>query len=228
MKKHRGFFSASSAFRVFSALSALSALALTTTLDAQLPVSTGASVSLAEHRVTAGAGLERSSGTMFGLWATTVLPWQTVEARFSLRAGSLGATESSASDRDVGELTLGATVPLSSWLGLDGGVVVRRYESPLAAQRWVWGEIGLTGRTSMLDDAFTLSAGLSMMPWVSITGVSRPDLAVSAHSAVGYTTGRLTATIRYGLERFDFPAHDGVRRLEELSSLQLGAAWKIR
>ena len=178
--------------------------------------------------MTAGAGLERSSGTMFGLWATTLLPWQTVEAHLSLRAGSLGANESSAFDRDVGELTLGATIPLSPWLGLDGGVVVRRYESTLAAQRWVWGEIGLTGRTAMLDDAFTLSAGLSMMPWVSVSGVSRPDLAVAVHSAMGYTTGRLTATIRYELERFDFPAHDGVRRLEELSSLQLGAAWKIR
>lgn len=197
-------------------------------LQAQLPLTTGVSMSLAEHRVTAGAGLERSSGTMFGLWASTNLPWQTAQARVSLRAGSLGANESSAFDRDVGELTLGATVPLSPWLGLDGGVVVRRYASALAAQRWVWGAIGLIGRTAILDDAFTLSAGLSMMPWVSVSGVSRPDLAVAVHSAMGYSTGRLTAMIRYELERFDFPARDGFRRLEELSSLQLGAAWKIR
>ena len=208
----------------FSALSALSAFAL----GAQLPVTAGASVSIAEHRVTAGAGLERSSGTMFGLWATTILPWQAIEARASLRAGSLGANELSAVDRDVGELTLGARIPLSAWLGLDGGVVVRRYESAFAAQRWVWGEIGLNGRASMLDDAITISAGLSMMPWVSVSGVSRPDLAVAVHSALGYATGRLTAMIRYELERFDFPARDGFRRLEELSSLQLGAAWKIR
>jgi hypothetical protein len=212
-------FSASSAFWFFSAFSAL---------HAQLPVTAGASVSIAEHRVTAGAGLERSSGTMFGLWATTKLPWQTAQARVSLRAGSLGANETSAFDRDVGELTVGATVPLSPWLGLDGGVVVRRYESALAAQRWVWGALGLTARTTMLDDAFTLSGGLSMMPWVSVSGVSRPDLAVAVHSALGYATGRLTAMIRYELERFDFPARDGFRRLEELSSLQLGAAWKIR
>ena len=197
-------------------------------LRAQLPVTTGVSVSLAEHRVTTGAGLERSSGTMFGLWATTIVPWQAIEARASLRAGSLGAHERSAFDRDVGELSLGASIPVSDWLGLDAGLVVRRYESALAGQRWVWGEVGIHARRSMLEDALKLSAGLSIMPWVSVSGISRPDLAVAAHSAVGYTAGRLTATIRYGLERFDFPARNGVRRLEELSSLELGVAWKIR
>ncbi len=106
-------------------------------LRAQLPVTTGVSVSLAEHRVTAGAGLERSSGTMFGLWATTIVPWQAVEARASLRAGSLGANDRSAFDRDVGEVSVGVTMPVSAWLGLNAGVVVRRYESSLAAQRWV-------------------------------------------------------------------------------------------
>jgi len=204
------------------------AIAFGAPLRAQLPVTAGASMSFAEHRVTAGAGLERSSGTMFGLWATTTLPWQTLEARASLRAGSLGANERTAMDRDVGEVSLGASAPLNAWLGLDAGVVVRRYESALAAQRWVWGEIGLHGRTSMLDDAFELSAGLSIMPWVSVSGISRPDLAVAAHSVIGYTAGRLTATMRYGLERFDFAARDDVRRLEELSSLELGVAWKIR
>ncbi len=197
-------------------------------LRAQLPVTTGVSVSLAEHRVTAGAGLERSSGTMFGLWATTIVPWQAVEARASLRAGSLGANDRSAFDRDVGEVSVGVTMPVSAWLGLNAGVVVRRYESSLAAQRWVWGEVGIHGRRSMLEDALKLSGGLSIMPWASVSGISRPDLAVAAHSSVGYTAGRLTATIRYGLERFDFPARNDVRRLEELSSLELGVAWKIR
>lgn len=203
-------------------------LAWVATVRAQLPVTTGVSVSLAEHRVTAGAGLERSSGTMFGLWATTTVPWQALEARASLRAGSLGANEPSAFDRDVGEASLGASIPVSDWLGLDAGIVVRRYESALAAQRWVWGDVGLHARRSLLEDALKLSAGLSIMPWVSVSGISRPDLAVAAHSAVGYTAGRLTATIRYGLERFDFPARNDVRRLEELSSLELGVAWKIR
>jgi hypothetical protein len=203
-------------------------IASASSLRAQLPVTTGVSVSLAEHRVTAGAGLERSAGTMFGLWATTTMPWQALEARASLRTGSLGATDRSGFDRDVGEVSLGASMPVSDWIGLDAGIVVRRYESALAAQRWVWGDVGLHVHRSMLEDALKVSAGLSIMPWVSVSGISRPDLAVAAHSAVGYTAGRLTATIRYGLERFDFPARNDVRRLEELSSLELGVAWKIR
>lgn len=204
------------------------AAVLATPLRAQLPVAAGVSMSVAEHRVTAGAGLERSSGTLFGVWASTLLPWHALEARVALRAGSLGANERSAIDRDVGELSLGASIPLSAVLGLDAGVVVRRYESAFAAQRWVWGEVGLHGHTSMLDDALKLSAGLSIMPLVSVSGISRPNLAVAAHSMIGYTTGRLTATMRYGLERFDFSARDEVRRLEELSSLELGVAWRVR
>ena len=207
---------------------AVACVVLAEPLRAQLPLTTGVSVSLAEHRVTAGAGLERSSGTMFGLWATTILPWQAIEARASLRAGSLGATERSAFDRDVGELTLGGRIPVSRWIGLDGGIVVRRYESALAAQRWVWGEVGMHAHYALLEDALTVEGGLSIMPWVSVSGISRPDVAVAARSAVGYTSGRLTATIRYGLERFDFPARNDVRRLEELSSLELGVAWKVR
>ena len=197
-------------------------------LGAQIPLTTGLSVSAAEHRVTAGAGLERSSGTMFGLWATTVVPWQSIEARASLRAGSLGATERSAFDRDVGELTVSGSIPVSAWIGLDGGLVVRRYESSIAAQRWVWGEVGIHAHHAMLENALRLEAGLSIMPWVSVSGISRPDVAVAAHSTLGYTSGRLTATMRYGLERFDFPARNDVRRLEELSSLELGVAWKVR
>jgi hypothetical protein len=123
---------------------------------------------------------------------------------------------------------LGASVPVSPWLALDGGVVVRRYESALAAQRWVWGEVGLHVWDAMLNDALRLSAGLSIMPLVSVSGLSRPDVAVAARSGAGYAKGRLTATLTYGLERFDFPARNGVRRLEELSSLELGVAWKIR
>jgi hypothetical protein len=203
-------------------------IASASSLRAQLPLTTGLSVSLAEHRVAAGAGLERSSGTMFGLWATTTMPWQALEARASLRTGSLGATDRSGVDRDVGEVSLAASMPVSDRIGLDAGLVVRRYESALAAQRWVWGEVGLHARHSMLEDALKVSAGLSIMPWVSVSGISRPDLAVAAHSAVGYTAGRLTATLRYGLERFDFPARHDVRRLEELSSLELGVAWKLR
>ncbi|HEU5183768.1 MAG TPA: hypothetical protein VFU01_04310 [Gemmatimonadaceae bacterium] len=204
-------------------------LALTTSgLRAQLPVRAGVSMSLTEHRVTAGAGLERSSGTLFGVWASATLPWESLEARASLRTGSLGANEAPAMDRDVGELTVSAVLPLNASIGLNGGVVVRRYESAFAAQRWVWGELGLDGRMSMLDDALDLSAGLSIIPWVSVSGISRPDLAVAARSMVAYNTGRLTATMRYRLERFDFAARQGVRRLEELSSLELGVAWRVR
>lgn len=206
----------------------LAAVIVATPLAAQLPVTAGASVSLAEHRVTAGAGLERSSGTLFGVWATTVLPWEMIQARASLRAGSLGAHERSAIDRDVGELSLGASLPLNAWLGLDAGIVVRRYESAVAAQRWAWAQIGVHGHRALLDDALDLSAGLVIMPFASVSGISRPDLAVGAHSVIGYRVGRLTATMRYGLERFDFSARDAARRLEELSSLELGVAWKVR
>ena len=197
-------------------------------LGAQLPLSAGASVSLAEHRVAAGAGLERSSGAIFGVSAATSVPWRGMGAWIVLRAGSLGANERIAVDRDMGEVRLGASMPVRKWLAAEAGLVVRRYASPLAAQRWVWAELGVTGRTSLLDDAIRISAGLSMMPLVSVSGISRPDLAVAAQSTAAYTTGRLTGTLRYALERFDFPARGDGRRLEELSSLEIGLAWRVR
>ena len=206
----------------------LASVALAGSLDGQLPITAGASVSLAEHRVTAGAGLERSSGTMFGLSASTSVPWRSVDAWLTLRAGSLGANERTAVDRDVGELRVGASMPIRPWLSAVTGITVRRYASSLAAQRWVWAELGVAGRMMLLDDAVRVSAGVSMMPLVSVSGISRPDLAVAAQSSLAYTTGRLTGTLRYGLERFDFPARADGRRLEELSSLELGVTWRVR
>lgn len=206
----------------------VASVALAGSLGAQLPITAGASVSLAEHRVTAGAGLERSSGTMFGLSASTSVPWRSVDAWLTLRAGSLGANERTAVDRDVGELRVGASMPIRPWLSAVSGITVRRYASSLAAQRWAWAELGVAGRMMLLDDAVRVSAGVSMMPLVSVSGISRPDLAVAAQSSLAYTTGRLTGTLRYGLERFDFPARADGRRLEELSSLELGVTWQVR
>jgi hypothetical protein len=214
--------------RIVFAVLGLATAAVAGSLHAQLPITAGASVSLAEHRVAAGAGLERSSGTMFGLSAATAVPWRSVDAWLSLRAGSLGANERTAVDRDVGELRIGASMPVRPWLSAVTGITVRRYASSLAAQRWVWAELGVAGRMMLLDDAIRVSAGLSMMPLVSVSGVSRPDLAVAAQSGVAYTTGRLTGTLRYALERFDFPARADGRRLEELSSLELGVTWRVR
>jgi hypothetical protein len=197
-------------------------------LDAQLPITAGASVSLAEHRVTAGAGLERSSGTLFGLSAATSIPWRSVDAWMTLHAGSLGANERTAVDRDVGQLRLGASMPIRPWWSVVTGITVRRYASSLAAQRWVWAELGVAGTMTLLDDAIRVAGGVAMMPLMSVSGISRPDLAVAAHSSLAYTTGRLRGTLRYGLERFDFPARANGRRLEELSSLELGVTWRLR
>lgn len=208
---------------------ALAAVALATaTALAQIPVTAGASVSLVEHRVTAGAGLERSSGTLFSVGARSTLPWRALEAQLSLRAGSLGAEERPATDRDVGEVALVIALPIRSWIVADGGLTIRRYESTIAAQRWVLGHLGVEARAPIIDEVFSVSAGVAMIPWASVSGISRPDLAVAATSGMAYTTGRLSATMRYRLERLDFPARDGVRRLEQLSSLELGVAWRMR
>jgi hypothetical protein len=205
----------------------LSALS-TVRLDAQLPWRAGAAVSLADHRVTAGAGLERSSGTLFGLSIATVVPWHALETRVTLSAGSLGATDDAAVDRDVGEVTVEGSLPLNTWIAADAGLVIRRYESSVAAQRWVWGHVGAEAHAVVIDDALRISGGLALAPWVSVSGISRPDLAVIASTELAYTNGRLVSTMRYRLERFDFPARHGVRRLEQMSSLQIGVAWRMR
>jgi len=177
---------------------------------------------VAEHRVDAGFGLERSRGPIGGVEVTlhSRARWD-VALRVvggSLRAGSDGAVT-----RDVGEIAAAAGFRVESWLALRAGLARRVYGTQLARQAWTLGHAGVEVRVPFLGGAMQAVAGGAWFPVVAVAGLPHPDLAITATTGLEYRVGRATLDLRYTLERYDFPASTAPRRLEQLSGLMLRA-----
>lgn len=202
----------------------LGGLCLVTSLLVAAPVGAqvryrgSATTAFVEHRVDAGRGVERASGALFGALATaSVGPW--LEAHGLVRGGSLGADTSLAEDRRVAELELGASAIALPWLSFQLATNVRSYSTDLARQRWISVRAGAEGHFGLIDERFRGMVGLTLMPIVSVGGLESPDLALSGAVGLEYRSGMLSAALSYSIERYDFPARSGVRRLEQLSEL---------
>src|SRR3989454_10673485 len=66
---------------------------------------------------------------------------------------------------------------------------------------------------------FRSRAGL--LPVVSVNGLPRPDVALTAAAGIEYRSGVVTGGLFYGVERYDFPDRGAGRRLEQVSTLTL-------
>ena len=107
---------------------------------------TGAAVlGMLDHRVDAGAGVERTSGPVFGIQLDAT---QGPELSFSLRAlgGTLDARSPDAEARDVGEVQADARMRVLPWLVARAGATVRGFTSTLARQRWTQFALGADTR----------------------------------------------------------------------------------
>ncbi|HLZ46807.1 MAG TPA: hypothetical protein VKQ05_14120, partial [Gemmatimonadales bacterium] len=89
----------------------------------------------------------------------------------------------------------------------------------IARQRWTSVAIGAeTG----LDFATSPVRGVlrgSLLPVVSVSGLPRPDVALTTAVGIEYRGGSVTGALYYGLERYDFPNVGAGRRLEQVSTL---------
>lgn len=173
---------------------------------------------LVEHRLTLGQEPEREFGAAFGvaMWAP-VMSW--MELRGQLIGGALAAQTPQTDDRRFGELDLSALIVPFSWLAFEVGGTSRTYTAPLGRQRWITMRAGAELRLELLEDRVRGTLGGALMPVASASGVENPSVAVSAGSTLTYTHGHLSATVAYEIDRYDFPATGGARRLEQLSSL---------
>ena len=61
-----------------------------------------------------------------------------------------------------------------------------------------------------------------------VDGDGSPDLAVGGGTGLHYGDGRLAVSLAYSLDRYDFPAAGGARRLEQYSSLTARIGWRVR
>jgi len=183
-------------------------------------------VSLAEHRVDAGFGVERSLGPILGAVGTL-----RSGPRLTLAVRALGGSlfgSKGVLDRDVGELGVEASVATTPWLSLQAGVARRAYATKLGRQTWTTVDLGAAARVEFAGGAIHGVWRAALLPVVSVGGLRGPDTAFRAATGLEYGVRTTTLGVEYSLERCDFPAQAGARRLEQLSALTLRFELRLR
>jgi hypothetical protein len=183
-------------------------------------------VSLAEHRVDAGFGVERSLGPILG--AVGILR---SGPRLTLAVRALGGSlfgSKGVLDRDVGELGVEASVVTAPWLAFQARAVRRAYSTKLGRQTWSMVGLGATARVGFAGGTIHGVWRAALLPVVSVSGLRGPDTAFRAATGLEYRVRTTTLGVEYSLERYDFPAEAGVRRLEQLSALTLRLELRLR
>ena len=180
----------------------------------------------ADHRVDSGAGLERSTGPLFGA-QLDLEPEDRIA--FSLRAlgGTLNPQTAAAEARDVGEIALTTRLDMVSWFRGTVTALGRSYNGALARQHWTELALGGEGHGTLIDGVLDASVGVSLAPLVQVSGRQRPDLAVAGLARLRHVGEHLDLSLGYSLERYDFPSAGGVRRVEEISMLVFRGGLRI-
>ena len=176
-------------------------------------------VSLAEHRVDAGFGVERSLGPVVGGVGTLRFGPRLAVAVRAL-GGSLFGSKG-VLDRDVGELGVEGSMVAGPWLSLQAGVARRAYATRVARQTWTTVAAGAAARVAFAGGAIHGVGRAALLPVVSVTGLPDPGVAFRAAAGLEYRIRATTLGVEYSLERYDFPMEGGVRRLEQLTALTL-------
>ena len=185
-------------------------------------------VSLAEHRVAAGFGVERSLGPIVGGVGTVRFSPRLAVAVRALGGSLFGAK--GVLDRDVGELGVEASVATVPWLSLQAGAGRRAYATKLGRQGWTTVDLGAAARVAFAGGAIHGVWRAALFPVVSVSGLRGPDVAFRAATGLEYRVRTTTLGVEYSLERYDFPAEGegGVRRLEQLSAVTLRLELRLR
>ena len=180
-------------------------------------------VARAEHRVddrSVGGGVEISTGTLLGAGVRiSVGSRWTVGA--SGRTGVLHPDSGATLPRDVAELGLDGAFRMRDWFDVVGGVRVRSYTTALARQRWTAPYLGVAGRIPFAVQGLRGLLDVSLHPFASVNGLTRPEFAVTGGAAVAYSRGRFDVHLRYAVERYDFARGTADERSEQLSTLTL-------
>lgn len=181
-----------------------------------------------QHRVDAGLGIgvEQTSGTAFGGQGMVRIGQWVELSGFGL-TGTLNPDSSFAEKRSFSEAEAVASVTAVPWLAVQLGANVRAYEAVLTTQRWITGRVGAELRLKLAGGAFRGQIGGGIMPLTSVDGLADPDLAFYAGAGVVWTFGPVRASARYVLERFDFPAQNGLSRHEQLERLAIGLGFGL-
>ena len=183
-------------------------------------------VSLAEHRVDAGFGVERSLGPILGAVGTLRLGPGLAVAMRALGGSLFGAN--GVLDRDVGELGVEGSVAAGPWLSLQAGAARRAYGTKVGRQTWTTVDIGAVARVPFAGGTIHGVGRAALLPVVSVTGLPDPGVAFRAATGLEYDVRAATLGVEYSLERYDFPIDQGVHRVEQLAALTLRLGLRLR
>jgi len=180
----------------------------------------------ADHRVDTGLGIERSTGPLFGA-QLDLEPDERVMVTLRAFGGTLNPKTPAAETRSVGEVALTTRLDMVSWFRGTVTALGRSYDGPLARQHWSELSLGGEGHGMLIDNMLEASIGLSLAPVVKVSGRDGPDLAVAGLARLRHSGERLDLSLGYSLERYDFAARGGTRRIEEISMLVFRAGLRI-
>jgi hypothetical protein len=205
---------------------ALAAVTAVTPVAAQLAVRGTGVLSVVEHRVDAGSGVEQTSGMLYGAEGTLFLGSR-IEIQVRGAAGKLTADSALAVDRDVAEGTVKASVLTVPWLALHAGLTARTYTTPLVRQRWTVLRFGGEARLGFVGDDITGVLRAEILPSVTVSGLERPNRAFAAGAGLEWRLGAILLGVNYDLERYDFPLIAGFERREQYSTLTVHAGLRL-
>ncbi len=176
-----------------------------------------------EHRVndrSVGGGVETSTGTLLGAGVRVALGSRGTIG-VTGRTGVLHPGRGATLPRDVAELGLDGAYRMRSWFDIVAGVRVRSYTTSLARQRWTAPYLGVATRVPFAVEGLRGLLDVTVHPFASVSGLTRPELAISSGVAMAYSRGRIDVQLGYALERYDFARAAVDERLEQLSAVRL-------
>ncbi len=181
---------------------------------------------VADHRVDAGFGYERSTGPLFGA-QIDLEPTDRMTLTLRALGGTLEAQTPAAESRGLGEVMLSTRIDVLPWLRGTAAALTRSYDGALARQRWSELSVGGEGHLALVDGLVDGSIGFALAPLVQVSGQQGPDLSVAGSARLRHSGERLDLAIGYTLERYDFATSAGVSRVEEISMLVFRAGLRI-
>ena len=179
-------------------------------------------LTLAEHRVedrSVGGGVEVSTGTLFGAGVRLDVGRGTIT--LGGRSGVLHPGRGASLPRDLAELGLGGSYMMREWLDVIAGVRVRSYTTMLARQRWTAPYLGAAVRVPFAVPGLRGRLDVTLHPFAAVSGLARPEVAITTGAGLVYARGRLDLDLGYALERYDFARGTVAERFEQLSMLTL-------
>jgi hypothetical protein len=196
---------------------------VTTPITAQVTVTPSIFVAYVEHQDDIGYGNELTGGPVLGL-AVDVAPTRWTDVVVSGYQGSLSPATPNVDGRRLADLELSGSIFATPVLALQVGLRAQTYTTPLARQQWLSMLVGGEYAPVILDGVGRAVLRLGLLPVVTVSGLPNPTFGATGSAGFEFLRGPVTGSVLFSLERYNFPAANGIARSEqiELLSLNLG------